>query len=151
VGSGNQDAGNPLYDGQQLSWVKEEIDLSDYLGQNIKLRFKIVSDDNTTADGFYFDDIKVSILNNTSDLNESLTTGSITVFPNPCQSVLTVVNNTSTNIFPIRIYNILGTCVTTIESSNCSQSQATIPVDGLPAGVYMIRTAGNGNSKFCKN
>ncbi|HEY6626558.1 MAG TPA: M28 family peptidase, partial [Ignavibacteriaceae bacterium] len=34
-----QPPGQPLYDGTQLTWVKESVDLSSYLGQQIKLRF----------------------------------------------------------------------------------------------------------------
>jgi hypothetical protein len=39
--------------------VLEEVNLSDYLGQQIKVRFQLRSDGGTTADGFYFDDFKV--------------------------------------------------------------------------------------------
>jgi carboxypeptidase T len=54
-----QPNGLPVYEGTQSSWVLEEINLSDYLGQNIKVRFQLRSDGGTTADGFYFDDFKV--------------------------------------------------------------------------------------------
>ena len=49
----------PLYDGHQLSWVKEFIDLSDYTGQQVKLKFKTVSDQAVNFDGFVFDDLKI--------------------------------------------------------------------------------------------
>jgi PKD repeat protein len=59
-GSGSvQPNGQPVYEGTQSSWVLEEINLSDYLGQQIKVRFQLRSDGGTTADGFYFDDFKV--------------------------------------------------------------------------------------------
>jgi carboxypeptidase T len=54
-----QPNGQPVYEGTQSSWVLEEINLSDYLGQQIKVRFQLKSDGGTTADGFYFDDFKV--------------------------------------------------------------------------------------------
>ena len=54
-----QPNGQPVYEGTQSSWVLEEINLSDYLGQQIKVRFQLRSDGGTTADGFYFDDFKV--------------------------------------------------------------------------------------------
>jgi hypothetical protein len=37
----------------------EEINLSDYLGQVIKFRFKLGSDGGTVADGYYFDDFEI--------------------------------------------------------------------------------------------
>jgi carboxypeptidase T len=49
----------PVYDGTMSSWVLEEINLSDYLGQVIKVRFQLKSDGGTNMDGFYFDDFKI--------------------------------------------------------------------------------------------
>jgi PKD repeat protein len=49
----------PVYEGVQSNWVLEEISLSDYLGQVIKVRFKLGTDNGTTGDGFYFDDFKI--------------------------------------------------------------------------------------------
>lgn len=63
AGSSNQDPGNPLWDGTQNSWVQEEIDLSDYLGQTIEFRFRLISDNWVTGDGFYFDDFEVTVVN----------------------------------------------------------------------------------------
>ena len=62
AGSSNQATGEPLYDGFQTSWVKEEISLSDYLGQTIMARFTIVSDNWVTEDGFYFDDFEINVV-----------------------------------------------------------------------------------------
>jgi len=49
----------PVYEGVQSSWVLEEFNLSDYLGQQIKVRFQLRADGGTNADGFYFDDFKI--------------------------------------------------------------------------------------------
>jgi PKD repeat protein len=49
----------PVYEGVQSNWVLEEISLSDYIGQVIKVRFKLGTDNGTTGDGFYFDDFKI--------------------------------------------------------------------------------------------
>jgi PKD repeat protein len=56
----------PVYEGTQSTWVLEEINLSDYLGQQIKVRFQLRSDGGTNADGYYFDDFKVLFNENTS-------------------------------------------------------------------------------------
>ena len=61
-----QPNGQPVYEGTQSSWVLEEINLSDYLGQQIKVRFQLKSDGGTTADGYYFDDFKVMYNENSS-------------------------------------------------------------------------------------
>jgi len=60
-GTENQDQGQPVYDGSQTSWVAEEIDLSDFIGGNLWLRFRMVSDNIQAGDGFYFDNLEVKI------------------------------------------------------------------------------------------
>ncbi len=54
-----QPSGEPVYDGAQLSWVEEEIDLTPFIGQQIKLRFALYSDQSVTEDGWYVDDIVI--------------------------------------------------------------------------------------------
>ena len=56
-----QPNGQPLYDGTQLSWVKEEIDISEYMGQQILLRFLLRSDGSIQEDGWYVDDINIVV------------------------------------------------------------------------------------------
>ncbi len=72
VADQNAADGEPLYDGFQTSWVKEEINLSDYLGSSILVRFKIISDQYVQEDGFYFDDFQINII--TGCLNNSYAT-----------------------------------------------------------------------------
>lgn len=60
AGQGKQvPAGAPLYEGTQSGWVQEEIDLSSYSGQNIKLRFELGTDGSLHQDGWYIDDIGI--------------------------------------------------------------------------------------------
>ncbi len=55
-----QPEGEPVYDGVQEEWVQEEIEITEYLGEEeIFLRFDLVSDGFFSMDGFYFDDMKV--------------------------------------------------------------------------------------------
>jgi hypothetical protein len=55
-----QPNGEPLYDGTQLNWVHETIDISNYVNQNITIRFYFRSDGYVTADGWYVDNIKIT-------------------------------------------------------------------------------------------
>ena len=62
LGTGSfQPNGQPLYDGTQTTWVNERINLSSYIGQNVKFRFLLRSDGSVNKDGWYIDDIKLSI------------------------------------------------------------------------------------------
>ncbi len=54
-----QPSGQPVYDGNSGGWVREEIDLSQYSGKQIKIRFQLLSDSYFERDGWYVDDIRV--------------------------------------------------------------------------------------------
>jgi hypothetical protein len=62
-GTADQLPGEPLYDGTKMEWVKEEMSLNDFLGQNIIIRFKLVSDAFAEYNGFFFDDLKIEFIN----------------------------------------------------------------------------------------
>ena len=46
--------------GTQSSWTTLSYSLSQFIGQNVYIRFKLTSDYGITADGIYLDDIKIS-------------------------------------------------------------------------------------------
>lgn len=48
------------YTGRSEGWVREEVDLSDYVGREIVLRFSYLTDAAITGEGFLVDDIAVS-------------------------------------------------------------------------------------------
>ncbi|TAK31609.1 MAG: T9SS type A sorting domain-containing protein [Saprospiraceae bacterium] len=66
-GTYSQDFEAPLYDGTQSYWVKEEIDLGEYLAPgsdstHFNISFRLVTDPSVQADGFYFDDLALTVL-----------------------------------------------------------------------------------------
>lgn len=56
-----QPPNEPLYDGTQSTWVHESIDISAYAGQQITFRFYFRSDQSIQGDGWYVDNVKVSV------------------------------------------------------------------------------------------
>ncbi|MDX1477181.1 MAG: M14 family zinc carboxypeptidase [Saprospiraceae bacterium] len=60
-GSIFQLTGEPVYHGIQEEWVQERIDLSDYLGEDVYVRFVMVSDGFFEMDGIYLDDITIKV------------------------------------------------------------------------------------------
>ncbi len=56
-----QPAGSWGYDGftPGLAWIEQNIDLSNYVNRNIRLRFRVAADGGDQRDGFYVDDIRV--------------------------------------------------------------------------------------------
>lgn len=62
-GSSNQDFNQPVYEGAQLIWEKEFVDLSHLAGEKeVWLKFRLVSDVSVNHEGFYFDDFTIKAL-----------------------------------------------------------------------------------------
>lgn len=59
IGNGEQLEDEPIYDGFKVGWVLEEMDLSRFLGEEIKIGFDMVYDEWSAKDGIYVDDLKV--------------------------------------------------------------------------------------------
>lgn len=90
LGNNNQDPNQPLYDGVQTTWVKEEISLNDFIGSDIQIFFRLKTDGNTNRDGFYFDDLRVYLGYSTLDIENNYMEN-IQVYPNPTESNLNIV------------------------------------------------------------
>jgi carboxypeptidase T len=56
-----QPNGQPLYDGVQSNWVREEISLNGFNSSQTKLRFTLRTDGEVQRDGWYVDDIAVVV------------------------------------------------------------------------------------------
>jgi hypothetical protein len=56
-----QPNGQPVYDGVQSSWVREEINLSNYISSQVKLQFQLRTDGAIVKDGWYVDDIGIVV------------------------------------------------------------------------------------------
>jgi immune inhibitor A len=55
------------YNGQTNGWVDETVDLSQYAGQKVQIRFEYVTDAALNGEGFILDDIKVDAIDYQSD------------------------------------------------------------------------------------
>ncbi|MCB9194821.1 MAG: immune inhibitor A [Flavobacteriales bacterium] len=151
TGTSDQDQGKPLYDGTQSSWVKEEINLSDYLGSTIKFRFKIISDNFVNGDGFYFDDFEVNVIEASSqsiNWNEVLISG----YPNPASNSFFVeydLSNTSIENGDLILMDNLGQVVNVI-TLNGEKGRLMINTETMVAGVYYYQIQGSTNKSQVK-
>jgi carboxypeptidase T len=92
-GGDNEPQGQPVYDGLKADWVPEQIVTTAYVNKDISLRFTLTSDTWTTFDGFYFDDLKVTIIDMSSVGVENLKGEAAWVsnpVPNPAGGVVRV-------------------------------------------------------------
>src|SRR5690606_4994938 len=100
----------PIYDGEQLEWVQEEIDLSDYMGQDIYLRFSMISDGAYNYDGFYFDDLKIISLVEDIVAVEHLNPSdfTMTTIPNPASDFVRLEFSHQLENGILSVHNALG-------------------------------------------
>lgn len=142
-GSSNQDPNEPIYDGTQSDWVQEHMDLSDYIGGQVYIRFRMVSDNYVTGDGFSFDDLEVNkVFEDTTGTEDStgqtgiydLALQEVLVYPNPAtQSVTIEVNADLAGQSQLVVLNALGERVYT---HAVEQTRSAVDVAAWPAGLY---------------
>lgn len=124
----------PAYTGTQADWVNEEISLSDYAGQSIKVRFRLSTDVGTNLDGFYFDDFKVNLLQNSVLLaTEQNLISPFSIYPNPVQNMLRV--HTTLNSYDIEIYNLQSQLILTQKGRQTTD----IDLSQLAKGAYLVQ------------
>ena len=128
----------PVYEGIQTSWVKEEINLSDYIGQNIKVRFQLKSDGGVEKDGFYFDDFQV-LYNLTPPPTNGVDSKNIEIktFPNPTNSNVTISFSSVLNNGKVELIDQSGKIML---SKLIEESTNKIQLDTvfLPQGIYTL-------------
>lgn len=135
-GSSNnsQPTGEPLYDGTQNDWVLEEINLSDYLGEEIKVRFQLRSDGFLNLDGFYFDDLSINIVAD-GPLGASGTEPILfSVFPNPVNDIMSIT--TALSNYTLELYSIQGRLIERTENLNGSRN---FDYSDLNSGIYVVK------------
>lgn len=142
--NGTQPEGEPLYDGNQNEWILEEMDLSDYIGENVLARFHFMSDGSQRGDGFYFDDLTFNVLNGTLGIN-TIEANQFTVYPNPVQAILNIKTNLQD--YRTEIFNLQGQLISSTENNNGNQSA---DYSGFANGIYILRLTSAGTSQTFK-
>lgn len=134
-GKKQKDAENePVYDGVQKNWVKEQINLNDYLGEKVKIRFSLITDRGTSADGFYFDDVVVSTLGGNLSVVDNDIDKFINIYPNPVKDNLTI--STTLKNYSYTLSNITGQLLLNSSSNTGSK---TINYNNFSQGVYLLQ------------
>lgn len=144
-GHGVQPNGAPLYDEEQNVWIKEQIDLSDYLGENIRIRFLLQTNEVENYDGFYFDDLTINIVENevlaTNDIDNNL----FNIYPNPVHNILNIMTPLSN--YTIELYTIQGQLIK--KHLNISKS-TTLDYSQYADGIYFMKLSSEKKSKTYK-
>ncbi|GBD87733.1 bacterial leucyl aminopeptidase precursor [bacterium BMS3Abin03] len=153
AGTGSfQPPGEPLYDGVQPTWVKESIDISEFIGKQITFRYLIMSDSYITKDGWYVDDINVTlyeaVLVNAENSTLQIKTYSLEQnYPNPFNPGTKIVFRIPESEFvTLKVYDILGNEIVCLlnEQKEAGKYEVVFNAANLPSGVYFYTLkAGN--------
>lgn len=148
--------GQPSYTANKGSWAWESIPLTPYLGQQIKLRFNLITDTGLRGDGFYVDELRVA------DYRDSVITGAAQEpslprafaleqnYPNPFNPTTTIAFSLpagTRHAVSLRVYDVLGRDVATLVNEVKEPGEHHIPFDAsaLSSGMYFyqLRVAGS--------
>jgi len=138
-----QPDGEPVYEGFQTSWVQDEINLSDYLGQVIKVRFLLESDGGAREDGFYFDDFTISFNEQSSNAGLEENTLTARTFPNPANGYAIVSTSQVISNGSIALYDQSGK-LTWSKSIKEQTNNIQINTSELSRGIYTIQIENDG-------
>lgn len=127
----------PVYEGFQTSWVEEEISLSDYLGQIIRVRFILEADGGVREDGFYFDDFQVSYNLDTAGASINEFAFDVKTIPNPANNQAYISLSKVVADGSMRIYNQSGQLIHQRKISE-QTNKITVNTAELAQGVYLV-------------
>ena len=114
--------------------IQEEIDLNDFIGEEIKIRFQFESDGAVGADGFYFDDLTINVLDDGSLNNPTVNLVPFNIYPNPVNDELFI--DTPLLDYELSVFNIHGQLL--VSNANYSASQ-TLNFSDFPSGIYLLK------------
>ncbi len=128
----------PIWDGFKPKWQKEYLNLNEYVGQKVWIRFLFSSDAASEFEGFGFDNIRVTTNNFlTATRDEILELESdIQLFPNPGQEFIQIFGLQMEENARLSIFNTLGQKV---HYASVSESQNEVRISDLKPGVYHIK------------
>lgn len=136
----------PVYEGFQTSWVLEEVNLSDYLGEVIRVRFILEADGGVKEDGFYFDDFQIGFnVQDTSTSNAGINEFSFNVktIPNPANDQAFISLSKAINGGSMMIYDQAGLLVETQEINELT-NKLIVNTAKFNQGVYLVVVEQNG-------
>ena len=122
----------PLYDGNQGEWVNESILLTDYIDQEISIRFKLKSDGGLRRDGFYYDDFKIKALSSSLSSSEN-NLKKAKIYPIPANNMIYI--SSEEEIKEIKVFDVLGKEIMSFNQNNIEN----FSIENLKSGVYIIK------------
>jgi carboxypeptidase T len=145
IASSDEPTGEPVWDAIQKDWILEDVPLTDYLGMPAKIKFSFYADQSNTRDGFYFDDLKIYVVQSlTTQSNAFVLNSEISIKPNPVHDFI-YINSENKEFLSVKITDIFGN---TVHQTRIF-SAGIMNLKDMPAGIYVVTVSGK-NSVFQK-
>ena len=139
IGQSYSDPNIYQYSGSLWSWNEEWLSLKDYIGKQVKLRFRFFSDSFTEGLGFFFDDFKIVGVVETG-IEETTNLGMILFYPNPTsQSEGIHIEVDNSKPYELEVCNILGQQIINEHFTH----DITVKNNRLSAGIYFFKIKHN--------
>ncbi len=139
-GNDFQRPGEPIYDGFQLSWLRERVNLDDFAGQQILVRFAVGADFQNEYDGLYIDDVRVEQLVTPTGFAPQLPVNAFQVYPNPAADAVTVALGTAPESGTIlTVHDAVGRVVASLPLTDARPVR--LDVRAWPTGFYAVTVA----------
>mgnify|MGYP002335665319 CR=1 FL=1 len=127
---------DPFFVPRSGEWATEMIDLSEYVGEEVNIRFRAISG---WGNNLYLDNINVSDVVATEELTEVT---DISLFPNPAKDMMRVdFDLEEARQLQVEVFNATGQRVQQLGATNFNsgRNQLTLDVSQLSNGVYFLR------------
>ena len=122
----------PLYDGNQPQWINETVSLTDYLNEDIFIRFKLYTDGGLRRDGFYFDNFKIKGVSENLGISE-IEQVIFDIYPNPTGNYINIRSEVKIN--KLEIFDLMGKKLLEIEKENIDRAR----LPKINSGVYIVK------------
>ena len=123
-------------------WRTASIDLEEYLGENVQIRFVNITGQGSST---FIDNINLSQVLNTANFVQT----EILMFPNPAENFVQFDFGNTTTVTNITIVNSLDQTILTTSDSVIS-SEYTLDVSTLNTGMYFVLITADGKKQTRK-
>ena len=122
----------PLYDGNQSQWINETVSLTDYLNEDIFIRFKLYTDGGLIRDGFYFDNFKIKGISENLGISE-IEQVIFDIYPNPTGNYINIRSEVKIN--KLEIFDLMGKKLLEIKKESINR----VRLPRINSGVYIVK------------
>ena len=143
-----QKEGQPLYDGNSVIWVREEVDMSEFSGQYIHIGARLVSDDQENRQGINLDDLELISYSDISGKSVLVNPSEVAIYPNPTSDKFKILVPYKNLMADVVVRDNLGRTITSIR--NCNLSEYEFHIEGYARGIYYISIYTDNRNLFTK-